>query len=303
MAVVSSKLARTGHSKSGDGRYTTLYRVETDDKLTFPLSVIEGGRLLSPLAHDPIPQWGEIYNIADDLDLFSFATRFDARNEDAKFPHKWLVQVSYEPLVVGQHYENPLDREPLWWVESNRHSKQSFKDAAGAPITNAVGRLLPDPVELDSANLILRAVRNVETEEEVAADSAFYSMTTNDAAWPSSLFAHNGIESWLCHPIESSPLQVQNSRQFCTASYRFEYNSDTWREFIIDRGVLYKDGSGNVINESDFNGNIVGEMVNLETDGTRRSDASTPLFINGAGSPAGVQTIASQSWTGIGLDF
>lgn len=300
MTVVKSKLALGGHAKTGDGAYTVLYDVETNNNDDLPLSVLIGARLLTLPPNDPVPEYGALYAAANDSDQFSYATQFTVRNRAARFPQKWVVAVGYEKLTHNQNFLDPVSRDPLFWLESNRHSKQVFKDKSGNVITNSANRIIPDPIEVDSANLVIRGTRQFRTIAEILQISEFYQFTTNDIPWPQDPNIQKPARSWLCHPIESSPLMIENGFEHAVASYRFEYNADLWNEFIPDRGVAYLDGSGNLVNESDINGNVVGEVTNLEADGTRRSNALAPLFIGGA---SGVEVIREESWTGLGLNI
>lgn len=306
MAVTSCILALTGHRFSWDGRYTILYNVETNDRDDQPQQVLFGAQTIGG-GNDQVADWGDQYNIGNDFDGCSYATGFEVVPRGETFPRKWRIAVDYERLIDGQQFVDPVKRLPLYWIESQHHSRLTWKKFDPQTqeeliIRNSAELMLPDPVEVDSANVVLRAVKNFRTIAEIRNLSTQLAYTVNGVRWPPSLAQYeddrSAVRTWLCHPIESSQLQVHGFYQYATASFRFEWNRDTWNHFVLDRGVVYTDGD-KIFQQHDDNGFLSAEVVNLDGAGNKLPDGSKPVFVD---EPNGIQLFRQDSWTFLGLN-
>ena len=304
MSVISSKHALSGHRFSFDGRYQVVFNVETDDRFDLPQSVLSGAQAIGG-GNATVPKYGDTYTFRNDTDPFAFATRFDVESRGGTFPNKWRVTVGYERLVLGQENVDPVLRDPLYWIESQQQTRETWKRLDGSTggaslIRNSAGRLLPDPVEYDSNNVVIRATRNYRTVGQVRELSTEFTYTTNQDPWPPSLAGDDrgARRHWLCHPIESSQLMIHECWQYVVANFKFEYNRDSWNKFIFDRGVLYTDGVA-YFQENDEFGNLTAEIVNLDGSGNKLPDGDPPKFID---EPDGFQVFLPKRWDVLGLN-
>ena len=117
--------------------------------------------------------------------------------------------------------------------------------------------------------MVLVAQRPMATLQEVIDLNLIHAMTTN-----SDTFYTAAADTCLCRPIQSGPMQTVNDVEFYMATFRIEFNENTWDRSIVNRGLKHYRSAADktLIDAKDEDGNLMAEPVLLATDGSRLGD-------------------------------
>ena len=237
-------------------KYTAKYRVITTSATDGPLVVMNGSGL---------PQIWDYYDVSGGVDVNAFARTMTATQSSEKRT-VWEVTINWEPLTGGQTVDDsasdPFNRPTRYWIEPVNYTHTVDTDNTGKPIKNTANKPYDEPQVMEATRMVLVAEKPYATLQEIIDLNIAHAMSVNDAA-----FKGASARQALCRSILSSQLMKENDVEFYLATFRIEFNEDTWDVEIVNRGYTYIDGAGEeavVV----INGERPSEPVLLEADGS-----------------------------------
>lgn len=184
----------------------------------------------------------------------------------------------------GRRSVPPLDRDIIYNEYGQPTTVDVDRDSGGNLIRNAAGQVLYVPIK--HADLYIQAIRN----DDDNLDYSSYFMHTNNAS-----FTLNG-KSYAQHTLllshvdkvyqeETFENEVIEYFQYIYHFYiRFARGTNdptTWKEKILNQGTVHKDGTDQVAN-TDTDGNIITEPLNLDNNGAVQAPGATPYWLASA---------------------
>jgi len=271
MAIINTCTRLPGIEHNDDTKqrsYRIKFLIEADSINTAPSALMTAAESASP--HN-LPGLRDEWEYGEDEDDSSFCIRRSLKQDKQKRDH-WECVCEFGQLPPGTYPnqpDNPLNRQPIYWIEHVTYTEDVEKDRDGKPVVNSANQQFNEPVERDVSRMVLTVEKNFSSVQAIINLNRAHALTVNAGN-----FYGAGSGECLCRPIQCSRRQVEEGVQFWTATFRIEFNPDTWTKTVLNCGFKHYDNENdkNLVQATDINGIPVCEPVLLKNNGTREDD-------------------------------
>lgn len=279
ITAVNEHSGRGGFDSAGHRNLVVLYKVETDEKTTGPLSVI---------IDDDLPGYLDSYTYGGEIDTGSYRHSIDAQLSELGESWKiWDVTVTYssrplnspDPLFLS-NVTDPTTLPAKLGGSFIKTLIEVDRDRNGTAVRNVVGDKFSGMTRDES-------VSDIQVERNYSASTFdLPAFTDSGDAINSASFFGKGVRKWKYSHFGWEMLYWGRTPYFrCTFGFETKINGDDWRFKPPNEGPRYKAlaadteaGKKFVSDDGLEYGNGIG---NLNANGTKRATNLAPLYYDG----------------------